>query len=156
MLERIISGGQTGVDQAALRAARAQGIPTGGFAPRGWQTEAGPAPWLADFGLVECDQPGYPSRTEANVLSADATLILIGSRSDRGTDLTRRLCESHSKPLLVQSLSEQLTQPTSAAWLRSLDIRTLNIAGPREGSLPGIGALAEAFLRRLFAEIRRH
>lgn len=48
MLERIVSGGQTGADQAALRAARAAGLPTGGWAPRGWLTEEGPAPWLAN------------------------------------------------------------------------------------------------------------
>ena len=46
MLSFVISGGQTGVDQAALRAARTAGIPTGGFAPLGWSTEDGPAPWL--------------------------------------------------------------------------------------------------------------
>lgn len=54
MLERVISGGQTGADQAALRAARACGIPTGGWAARGWLTEDGPAPWLAEWGLAEC------------------------------------------------------------------------------------------------------
>ena len=51
MIGKIISGGQTGVDQAALRAAKACGIPTGGWAPKGWRTEDGPAPWLADLGL---------------------------------------------------------------------------------------------------------
>lgn len=53
MIERVISGGQTGADQAALRAARACGIPTGGWAPRGWLTEDGPSLWLAEWGLVE-------------------------------------------------------------------------------------------------------
>jgi hypothetical protein len=56
MIERVISGGQTGADQGGLRAAQACGIPTGGWAPRGWLTEAGPAPWLADWGLVECQE----------------------------------------------------------------------------------------------------
>jgi hypothetical protein len=80
MIERVISGGQTGVDQAALRAARACGIATGGWAPLGWLTE-GPldeeghpfpktvaSPWLAEWGLVECDEPGFRARTVANVL----------------------------------------------------------------------------------------
>lgn len=58
-LTKIISGGQTGVDQAALRAARDLGITTSGTAPLGWITEDGPAPWLADFGLIEADWLGY-------------------------------------------------------------------------------------------------
>jgi hypothetical protein len=87
MLDRIISGGQSGADQAALRTARAMGVPTGGTAPRGWLAEvlvedehgpirwkASPCPWLADFGLVECERPGYKARTARNVRDADATL----------------------------------------------------------------------------------
>jgi hypothetical protein len=54
MLERVISGGQTGVDQAALRVAKAIGLATGGWAPLGWETEDGPASWLAGYGL-DCD-----------------------------------------------------------------------------------------------------
>jgi hypothetical protein len=56
MIELVITGGHTGADQAGLRAARACGIPTGGWVPRGWLTEAGPAPWLADWGLIECQE----------------------------------------------------------------------------------------------------
>jgi Circularly permutated YpsA SLOG family len=55
VIARIITGGQTGADQGGLRAARAAGIATGGFAPKGWATETGAAPWLAEFGLVECE-----------------------------------------------------------------------------------------------------
>lgn len=73
---KVISGGQTGVDQAALRAARAAGLPTGGWACKGWVTEAGPAPWLADFGLVECPWPGYPARTRWNVGDAGYIVCL--------------------------------------------------------------------------------
>jgi hypothetical protein len=87
MIERVISGGQTGVDQAALRAARAAGIPTGGWAARGWATEDGPAPWLADFGLAECPEPGYPARTIANVCDSDGTLW-VGTTDSPGGQLT--------------------------------------------------------------------
>jgi hypothetical protein len=54
--EGVISGGQTGADQGGLRAARACGIPTWGWAPRDWLTEAGPAPWLEEWGLAECPE----------------------------------------------------------------------------------------------------
>jgi hypothetical protein len=154
MLQRVISGGQTGVDQAALRAAKSQGIPTGGFAPKGWQTEEGPAPWLAEYGLVECGQPGYPARTEANVESADATVIILAGASDQGTELTRTLCSTHEKTSMEAGIGE--TSPGAvASWIRDRGIRVLNIAGPREGSSPGIAAAAEAFLTKIFAILRR-
>ena len=60
MIDKVVTGGQAGADQGALRAARAAGIATGGYALAGWVTEAGPAPWLAFFGLVEL--PGADTR----------------------------------------------------------------------------------------------
>jgi len=90
MIGKIISGGQTGVDQAALRAAKACGIPTGGWAPKWWKTEDGPASWLADFALREHASADYAVRTRANVADAGLTLILVARESDlaRGTALT--------------------------------------------------------------------
>jgi hypothetical protein len=96
MLDRVISGGQTGADQAGLRAARAAGIPTGGWAPLGWETEDGPSPWLADFGLIECREPGYPARTRANVLEASAT-IWLGSLNSPGSLTTHSRRESRGQ-----------------------------------------------------------
>ena len=104
----IISGGQTGADQAGLHAARRAGLPTGGTAPRLWMTEDGPAPWLADFGLVECELPKgdppadldspagrrwvstlYPPRTLANAAAAGLT-ITFGNAHSAGSRLTVR------------------------------------------------------------------
>lgn len=90
MLSRASSGGQTGADQAGLRAARACGLSTGGTAPKGWETKDGPAPWLADFGLVECERPGYPARTEANVRASDGTILFLGPEPSAGCELTRK------------------------------------------------------------------
>src|SRR4051812_2998205 len=95
----VLSGGQAGVDQAALRAARAAGIPTGGWAARGWATEAGPAPWLAAWGLKEAARPGYPARTGLNVRQSDATLLFDGGGP--GSALTVRECLRHARPLRV-------------------------------------------------------
>lgn len=146
-LDRVISGGRTGVDQASLRAARACGIPTGGTAPRGWQTEDCPAPWLADWGLVECDEPGYPARTEANVRNADGTLV-IGDVTGKGTRLTLEYCFNSCKSWMV--VKEGVTTPRHVrGWLAIHGIRTLNVAGNRESTTPGIGARAEAFLLRV-------
>jgi hypothetical protein len=88
MLQKITSGGQCGADQAALRAARSVGIATGGWAPLGWLVESEDgrrniaAPQLADFGLAECPNPGYPARTRANVRDSDATIWFGDVRED--------------------------------------------------------------------------
>jgi putative molybdenum carrier protein len=90
MIERILSGGQTGADQAGWRAARSAGIPTGGWMPSGFLTEDGPRPEFAElYGAVETVSGGYRRRTEANVCDRDATVILRTLEKshlcDRGT-----------------------------------------------------------------------
>ena len=153
MLERVISGGQTGVDQSALRAATAAGIPTGGTPPHGWATEDGPAPELDVFGLVECDEPGYPARTRANVRVADGTLW-IGDPSSPGGRLTIGTARQLGRPLLV--VEAGTTTPADVrAWIVEAGIRILNVAGNRESTEPGIGARAEVFLTRVFRSARR-
>jgi hypothetical protein len=152
MLERVLSGGQTGVDQAALRAARAAGIPTGGHAPLGWRTEDGPAPWLADYGLVEMDSPGYPTRTRANVEASDGTLWM-GDWHSPGGRTTLDHCRLTRRPFLIAMA--WVTKPSEvAAWIEGRGVRTLNVAGNRESTAPGIGARAEAFLARAFRRAR--
>src|SRR3954468_5873601 len=75
MIERVISGFQTGADQAGIRAARAHGIPTGGAMPKGFLTEDGPRPEFAEiYGAVELPTASYPDRTEQNVRDSDGTL----------------------------------------------------------------------------------
>src|SRR5438309_682688 len=86
MLLRIISGGQTGVDRAALDAALACGVPCGGCCPQGRRAEDGPI--AARYPLTETPSPDYPPRTERNVRDADATLILIKGMPSGGTALT--------------------------------------------------------------------
>lgn len=155
----IISGGQTGVDQAALRAARRHGIPTGGWVAKGWRTEDGPAPWLADFKLEETLSSSYTLRTKLNIDRADATLILIGSLDDLrgGTALTLSLCQRAAaedcKPFALVnislpdavSLADQLLHVVAHLDDPGTPLE-FNIAGPRESRHPGIGAQAEEFL----------
>lgn len=150
MLRKVISGGQTGCDQAALRAARACGLATGGFAPKGWLTEDGPAPWLAEFGLVESRSADYPPRTRANVEAADATLLLVWGvvgYGSRGSRLVLRLCGELNKPITTIDL-HRMAAPDAAKLLP--DAAVLNVAGNRESAREGIGARAEAFLIDLF------
>lgn len=152
----VISGGQTGVDQAALRAAKACGIPTGGYAPKGWHTEAGPCPWLADeFGLTALAYGSYPDRTRANVQDADA-LLWLGSPSTPGGRLTVGLAEERRLPRLVYDLdrfdADELATILDADIYRLMHAKggTLFVAGNRESKSPGIGAKAEAVLTATF------
>jgi hypothetical protein len=148
MLDRVISGGESGVDQAALRAARAAGIPTGGTAPKGWETEDGPVPWLADSGLVECAEPGYPPRTIANVHGSDGTLWL-GATNSPGGRLTIATARAAGRPLRI--VEPGVTTPSDVRrWLAEEGVKVLNVAGNRESTEPGIGERAEAFLAVLF------
>ena len=158
MLDKIISGGQTGADQAGLRAARAAGIPTGGFAPLGWLIEspksrtALAAPWLADFGLVECQEPGYKQRTIANVQAADATLW-FGRVDSPIAKLTLETLGSHGKTNLVII---QGHRPSAVVefFRQNPWIKVVNITGNSESRVPGIGARTERFLAEVFRLLR--
>jgi hypothetical protein len=90
MLERVITGGQTGTDQAGWRAAKAAGIPTGGWMPKGFLTEAGPSPeFAAEFGAVEMPTASYPERTRANIKAEDGT-VWFGSTTSKDFTTTHQ------------------------------------------------------------------
>lgn len=151
-IERIVSGGQTGADQAALRAARAGGIATGGWAPLGWFTEAGPSPELLDgYGLVELSEPGYPARTGANVRDSDAT-VWFGTFPTPGFAATHDAALKLNRPFLI--VYQFFTRPSEVAtWVESKGVRVLNVAGNREGVNPGIGARVERFMLAVFRRL---
>lgn len=129
-LERIISGGQTGIDQLGLEIARSLSIPTGGVAPKGYMTEEGPNSQLKDdYGLSEHTSASYPPRTKSNVQQSDGT-VLFGELTG-GTKLTLDACQRESKPYIVNPTAEQLR-----AWLTEHQIKVLNIAGSKESRLP--------------------
>jgi hypothetical protein len=159
-LVRVVSGGQTGADQAALRAAKALGFQTGGWVPRGCLTEGGPAPWLVtEFGCRESASAGYPARTRLNVAESDATLIFSrcwepGHPTGTGSLLTKQTCVALGKLHLVADPFDGCEPLDAAAegirqWLTRYQVRTLNVAGSRESKAPGIGARVEAILREV-------
>ena len=157
-IEKVISGGQTGVDMAALKAARAVGIPTGGWCPKGWLTEVGPQPELLKrFGLRQLPSEKYPARTRANVELADCTII-IADTLDAGSDLTARICRELGKPMRHVTRSalgsgRPQTVQDVVEWLGERKHDTVNVAGNRESKSPGIEREAEVFLREVFEEM---
>jgi hypothetical protein len=151
MLDRpakIVSGGQTGVDRAALDAAISLGIEHGGWCPRGRLAEDGPIP--PEYRLKETASPDYPVRTERNVLDSDATLILYRDALSGGTELTYRLAAQHKKPVFAVDLEQRLQYKKIRQWMVDNRVKVLNVAGPRESQNPGIAAKSEAFLKKLF------
>jgi hypothetical protein len=144
ILQRIVSGGQTGVDRAALDIAFELRLPCGGWCPKGRRAEDGPLP--ERYPLQETTSNAYPQRTALNVRDSDGTLILTRGEPDRGTALTARLAERYRKPCLTLDLSEPPAPQTVRAWVEAHQIRVLNVAGPRESSKPGIHVEAAQFL----------
>ena len=154
---RIVSGGQTGVDRAALDAARKLGIHYGGFVPKGRRTEDGPLP--ADYeNMVETPSSDPARRTRHNVRAADATLVLTRGAPDGGTLLTLRTAERLGKPLLHVDLDRSDGAEACArirAWLAAMPAGSLNVAGPRESKAPGIYESARSLLEAVFAQPAR-
>ena len=145
---RIVSGGQTGVDRAALDVAIALGIEHGGWCPAGRLAEDGSIP--SRYDLSETDSSDYPFRTEQNVIDSDATLIVYQHRLKGGTLLTRKICERLSKPHLLVKLDRDGTD-TVRRWLSESSPQTLNIAGPRESSCPGVYQASFEYLLKVFS-----
>ena len=129
-LKRIVSGGQSGVDQIGLRAAKLACLETGGTAPNGFKTENGSCPRLAtEYGLVEHWSSSYNPRTECNVIDSDAT-VLFGDTNSVGSKLTIKFIKTHRKPYLENPTIEELV-----SFIDSGNIEILNIAGNRASKI---------------------
>jgi hypothetical protein len=148
-LEKIVSGGQTGADQAALGVARERGLQVGGWVPKGRLAENGPIPERYS-GLVETESSDPAVRTSLNVRDSDATLIVSHGPLTGGSLLTLEQVRRWGKPVLHLDLHET-TLVTAVArlglWLNAVDPRTLNVAGPRASKDTAIYAAVVALLR---------
>ena len=146
-LEKIISGGQTGVDRAALDVAIELGVPCGGWCPRGRRAEDGVIP--EGYPLIEAPTSNYADRTALNVRDSDGTLILAKSPLLGGTALTKKFAERYGRPYLVVDPHETKSQAAVVDWIVAHQVKVLNIAGPREGLRREVSRSAENFLRRV-------
>lgn len=149
LIQKIISGGQTGADRAALDVALELDVPCGGWCPKGRKAEDGPIPKL--YPLRETSSSRYPVRTERNVRDSDGTLVITRGKPSGGTALTIELARKLGKPHLVIDLSENGDPDVVRGWIQSNRIEILNVAGPRESEAPGIYWLVVKFLRRVAA-----
>ena len=152
-IDKIVSGGQTGADRAALDWAIDSGVSHGGWCPVGRRAEDGTID--PKYQLTETDSRGYWHRTRLNVRDSDGTLILTLGQVEGGTLQTLQYARQLLKPRLVVSLDGGVTDrviETIEAWLRLSAIRTLNVAGPRESERPGIHRLTYSLLCRLLLQ----
>ena len=132
----VISGGQTGVDIAALDWAIANSIPHGGWCPKGRRSDDGPIDLR--YALNETDTDEYAPRTKKNVEESDGTLVLNLGKMDGGTLKTFKYAKGIGKAYFVVQMEGSAIRPQLLAWLEMNKIRHLNIAGPRERKSPGI------------------
>jgi len=154
---KIISGGQTGVDRAALDVARERGMAWGGWCPKGGWAEDFPDPpgLLVAYPKLRETTLAHPlQRTEWNVRDSDATLIITddaGLAASIGSRRAQQWARQHGKPFLVVDAGAPDAQPRAAVWLKAQCARfgpdlTLSIGGPRESEAPGIYRRARKLL----------
>lgn len=139
MIEKIISGGQTGVDRAALDAAIELSIPHGGWLPKGRKTEDGPLP--EHYLLQEMSSASYQDRTVRNVMDSDGTLIISRGTLTGGSALTQTAAAKNGKPCLHVNLKREpafLAASQVVEWLIENHVEILNVAGPRASKDPRI------------------
>jgi hypothetical protein len=147
---KIISGGQTGADRAALDAAIELGIPHGGWLPRGRKAEDGRL--APHYHLRELDTCRYRDRTLKNVEESDGTLIVSFGQLTGGSALTEALCVRSDRPCLhlnMEYITIDSAVGTVEQWLSRYRIKTLNVAGPRASSDARIYATVREILLKI-------
>jgi hypothetical protein len=178
MLQKVISGGQTGADRAGLNAAQRCGLATGGTAPANYLTENGPDDSLRHLGLIAPANMTYPQRTQANVINSDGTIAFRANDSP-GTNGTISYCHSETwlpkytcidtrfvgcfRPVFVitgDDLQNQDRWPELVnrlvSFITRCNIKTLNIAGNRQTSseISNFMELIETLLTQVFQQVK--
>lgn len=153
-LVKVISGGQTGVDRAALDIALERGLACGGWCPAGRRAEDGRIP--DRYPLREAPSSDYEQRTEWNVWDSDGTLAITQGPPGGGTAYTLEIAAAVGRPHLVVDLEklggeEAMSEAARRVrrWIAEHDISILNVAGPRASKHRDIHRAAAEFLRRV-------
>ncbi|MDY0220779.1 MAG: putative molybdenum carrier protein [Desulfobacterium sp.] len=150
MIKKIISGGQTGADRAALDTAIKFNIDHGGWVPLGRCAEDGV---LGEhYQMQEMPTDSYPRRTEQNVKESHATLIITRGPLTGGSLLTKKLASTHKKPcahLNLMNMDEFEAAVVLNSFIQDHSVEVLNVAGPRASSDPGIYRDVKAILETM-------
>ncbi|MBA2711683.1 MAG: putative molybdenum carrier protein [Tatlockia sp.] len=159
MIKKILSGGQTGVDQAALLIAQKTGITIGGWCPKGGCDENGKSILIKYSNLKETKTANPKERTKLNIHDSDGTLVIVPNwpleKIKDGTVLTIDHAKNLNKPCLIISLNDQKEADyLFIKWIEDNNIEILNIAGPRESNSPGIFKLSCELLLSLLGKVR--
>lgn len=160
MLTKVISGGQVGVDIAALRAASSCGITTGGYAPKNWMTLKGSREGeLRAYGLIEMAEKGYPPRTEANVRHSDCTIRIAVDFKTPGEACTLRYLKKYGQRykdvvVTVRQYEKDVhffeKYQEVAQWIIRNNFDVINVAGNAKSWLePHV----ERYLRAVFLNV---
>lgn len=153
-IEKIVSGGQTGVDRAALDAAIQSGLQHGGWCPAGRRAEDGVIPDC--YELSETNSSDYYERTVANVLDSDATIIfLFDNKVGFGTKLTYKVCQKHQKDVFSVDISNKKSVNKLLLWINDKKPRVLNVAGNRESQSVGVYEVAFEILLQVFIKLKQ-
>jgi hypothetical protein len=153
---RIVSGGQTGVDRAALDEAMALGLAVGGWCPRGRSAEDGVIP--ARYPLQEMPRAGYALRTRKNVEDSDGTLIVYYDYATGGTALTIKYAITAKRPFLLIDAAEMPVDRAAerlGRFIGDYNIGVLNVAGPRASGEPRAYAAVRRLIQLCFAPASR-
>ena len=153
LLSKIVSGGQTGADRAALDWAIGSGIPHGGWCPKGRKAEDGALD--PRYGLTETPSEDYSQRTEWNVRDSDGTAVFSVRRELRGGSLlTVELAALYNKAVIHLRQEDERTNHARElrSFIKEFGISILNIAGPRESEEPGIYQFVSRILEHALEE----
>lgn len=138
LLRKVISGGQTGADEAGLVVGKRFGLATGGSIPKGFLTLKGNRPELGPmYGVEEDSSPDYAPRTYKNVQNSDGTVRLAGDFNSRGEICTKKAIDKCKKPHFDVDLSDPPPVDEFVSWLTTNNIGTLNVAGNAEQTYAG-------------------
>lgn len=150
---KIISGGQTGVDRAALDAALERGAETGGWCPEGRLAEDGVIP--ARYALTELARSGYRQRTKRNVTDSDGTAIIYFGYPTGGTEQTISFCIKEKKPYVLVDAEEMSVERAAGKiekFIVQHSIAVLNVAGPRASGEPRAYGYAKDVISQVLQE----
>ena len=151
LLEKIVSGGQTGADRAALDFAIEHGIPHGGWCPKGRKSEDGPIDLR--YQLKETPSSGYAQRTEWNVRDSDGTVVFsIAPQLAGGSKKAENFARRHHRPILHlwRDSGPPFPEVALLQFILDQDVKVLNVAGPRASEEPEIAAFVTQVLEKVF------